>query len=297
MIEEKLNKYNLKKDEMLKKYTSFKIGGKADYFVEPRTKDEILEILKIAREENLPSFILGNGTNLLISDKGIRGIVIHLGKNYQDYKIDATNIIVQSGMSNKTLANILMENSLKGYEFASGIPGTVGGASVMNAGAYDYSCSEFIKMVHLVDRDGKIYHLKKDEMEYEHRNSIALKNNLVAIEVEFEFEKGDKDEIKKKIDDYKRRREEKQPLDDLSAGSAFKRPKGNYASKLIQESGLKGFSLGNVQVSPKHAGFIINKGDATCEEVIEMLDYIKKTVKEKSGYTLEEEIRIVGDFS
>lgn len=295
-IEKLLSKYHLKKDELLKNYTSFHIGGKADFLVEPQNKTEIIEILKIAKENNIKVFIMGNGTNLLVSDNGIRGIVIHLGKNYARCEINGTTVRCEAGISNKNLANILAENSLKGYEFASGIPGTIGGGACMNAGAYEHSVSEYIKKVHLVDRSGKKYTLTSDEMEYEHRNSFALKNNLVILEVEFEFEKGDKEEILEKIDDFNRRREEKQPLDKYSAGSAFKRPKGSYASKLIQDAGLKGFSLGNAQVSEKHSGFVINKGNASFEEIIALLEYIKKTVKEKFGFELEEEVRIVGDF-
>lgn len=295
-IAKKLERYNLKIGHTLKPYTTFKIGGDADYFVEPESEQDIIDILKIARENSLDTFVMGNGSNLLISDKGIRGIVIHLGKNYSSYKINDNIVTVQSGMSNKSLSRILVEKSLSGYEFASGIPGTIGGGAAMNAGAYEHSVSEVISRVRLCDKDGNIHNYSVDDMKYHHRSSVVLEKEMIILSVTYEFERGNKEEIEKKIAEYEKKRADKQPLSSYSAGSAFKRPKGSYASKLIQDAGLKGYTNGKASVSSKHSGFVINEGDATCEDVIKLLNYVKKVVKDKYKVTLEEEIRIVGDF-
>lgn len=297
IISQKLSKFNLKINYPMKNVTSFHIGGSADFFVRPTSVNEILEILKIAKDYSYPVFVMGNGSNLLVSDKGIRAIVIQLTDNFNKLtKIDDYTVEVDAGMSMTSLSKYFLENSLEGFEFACGIPGTLGGAVTMNAGAYDSMMSNVVTEVIALDKDMNLKKLSNENMEFSYRNSIISKDNMVVLTVRIRLLKGIYDDIKAKMDDYTYRRTSKQPLSAYSAGSTFKRPEGYFAGKLIQDSGLKGLVMKNAAVSSIHSGFIINTGNATCEEVIDLITFVKQVVSNKFNVMLEEEVKIIGEF-
>lgn len=297
IISQKLSKFNLKKNYPMKNVTSFHIGGSADFFVRPTSVNEILEILKIAKDYSYPVFVMGNGSNLLVSDKGIRAIVIQLTDNFKKLtKIDDYTVEVDAGMSMTSLSKYFLENSLEGFEFACGIPGTLGGAVTMNAGAYDSMMSNVVTEVIALDKDMNLKKISNENMEFSYRNSIISKDNMVVLTVRIRLLKGIYDDIKAKMDDYTYRRTSKQPLSAYSAGSTFKRPEGHFAGKLIQDSGLKGLVMKNAAVSSIHSGFIINTGNATCEEVIDLITFVKQVVSNKFNVMLEEEVKIIGEF-
>jgi len=294
---QKLSKFNLKKNYPMKNVTSFHIGGSADFFVRPTSVNEILEILKIAKDYSYPVFVMGNGSNLLVSDKGIRAIVIQLTDNFKKLtKIDDYTVEVDAGMSMTSLSKYFLENSLEGFEFACGIPGTLGGAVTMNAGAYDSMMSNVVTEVIALDKDMNLKKITNENMKFSYRNSIISKDNMVVLTVRIRLLKGIYDDIKAKMDDYTYRRTSKQPLSAYSAGSTFKRPEGHFAGKLIQDSGLKGLVMKNAAVSSVHSGFIINTGNATCEEVIDLITFVKQVVSNKFNVMLEEEVKIIGEF-
>lgn len=297
IISQKLSKFNLKKNYPMKNVTSFHIGGSADFFVRPTSVNEILEILKIAKDYSYPVFVMGNGSNLLVSDKGIRAIVIQLTDNFNKLtKIDDYTVEVDAGMSMTSLSKYFLENSLEGFEFACGIPGTLGGAVTMNAGAYDSMMSNVVTEVIALDKDMNLKKISNENMKFSYRNSIVSKDNMVVLTVRIRLLKGIYDDIKAKMDDYTYRRTSKQPLSAYSAGSTFKRPEGHFAGKLIQDSGLKGIVMKNAAVSSIHSGFIINTGNATCEEVIDLITFVKQVVSNKFNVMLEEEVKIIGEF-
>ena len=297
IISQKLSKFNLKKNYPMKNVTSFHIGGSADFFVRPTSVNEILEILKIAKDYSYPVFVMGNGSNLLVSDKGIRAIVIQLTDNFKKLtKIDDYTVEVDAGMSMTSLSKYFLENSLEGFEFACGIPGTLGGAVTMNAGAYDSMMSNVVTEVIALDKDMNLKKISNENMKFSYRNSIISKDNMVVLTVRIRLLKGIYDDIKAKMDDYTYRRTSKQPLSAYSAGSTFKRPEGHFAGKLIQDSGLKGIVMKNAAVSSIHSGFIINTGNATCEEVIDLITFVKQVVSNKFNVMLEEEVKIIGEF-
>ena len=297
IISQKLSKFNLKKNYPMKNVTSFHIGGSADFFVMPTSVNDILEILKIAKDYCYPVFVMGNGSNLLVSDKGIRAIVIQLTDNFNKLtKIDDYTVEVDAGMSMTSLSKYFLENSLEGFEFACGIPGTLGGAVTMNAGAYDSMMSNVVTEVIALDKDMNLKKISNENMKFSYRNSIISKDNMVVLTVRIRLLKGIYDDIKAKMDDYTYRRTSKQPLSAYSAGSTFKRPEGHFAGKLIQDSGLKGIVMKNAAVSSIHSGFIINTGNATCEEVIDLITFVKQVVSNKFNVMLEEEVKIIGEF-
>lgn len=297
IISQKLSKFNLKINYPMKNVTSFHIGGSADFFVRPTSVNEILEILKIAKDYSYPVFVMGNGSNLLVSDKGIRAIVIQLTDNFNKLtKIDDYTVEVDAGMSMTSLSKYFLENSLEGFEFACGIPGTLGGAVTMNAGAYDSMMSNVVTEVIALDKDMNLKKISNENMKFSYRNSIISKENMLVLTVRIRLLKGNYDDIKAKMDDYTYRRTSKQPLSAYSAGSTFKRPEGYFAGKLIQDSGLKGLVMKNAAVSSIHSGFIINTRNATCEEVIDLITFVKQVVSNKFNVMLEEEVKIIGEF-
>lgn len=281
--------------EYMKNHTSFKIGGSADFLVTPRTVDQIQNLIKTLKEENIPVFIMGNGSNLLVSDKGIRGVVIKLSTNFSSFSISGDEVIAQSGILLSTLSKSIVNESLSGFEFASGIPGTIGGAVTMNAGAYDSEMKNIVEEVVAMDMDGNIKTFTNQEMNFRYRKSRVTDETLVVLEAKLKLEKGNIEDIKAKIDDFTVRRTTKQPLTAYSAGSTFKRPEGYFAGKLIEDAGLKGIIMRNAAVSSLHSGFVINTGDATCENILELIEFIKLTVFSKFGVMLEEEVRVVGE--
>ena len=281
--------------EYMKNHTSFKIGGSADFLVTPRTVDQIQNLIKTLKKENIPVFIMGNGSNLLVSDKGIRGVVIKLSKNFSSFSISSDEVTAQSGILLSTLSKSIVNESLSGFEFASGIPGTIGGAVTMNAGAYDSEMKNIVEEVVAMDMDGNIKTFTNQEMNFRYRKSRVTDETLVVLEAKLKLDKGNIEDIKAKIDDFTVRRTTKQPLTAYSAGSTFKRPEGYFAGKLIEDAGLKGIIMRNAAVSSLHSGFVINTGDATCENILELIEFIKLTVFSKFGVMLEEEVRVVGE--
>jgi UDP-N-acetylmuramate dehydrogenase len=285
----------IKINEPMKNHTSFQIGGACDILVLPRSQSEIKKIIDLCRENQTPFFVMGNGTNLLIKDSGIRGVVIKLAQNFNDIKVDGNIITCKAGVAMSAISRAALENSLSGLEFANGIPGSVGGACVMNAGAYGGEMADVVKKVKVMDFEGNVYEMSKDQIGYSYRKSSLQKGDKILLEVEMELKPGNYDEIKSKMEKCMSLRRQKQPLNMPSAGSAFKRPKDNYAGLLIEKAGLKGYSIGGAMVSDLHAGFIVNTGNATCADVEALLNHVKKVVKEKFNIELEPEIKIRGN--
>lgn len=284
-------------DEPMKKHTSFKIGGTADKFVKVTNEEELKEAIKYAKDKNLKITIIGNGSNLLVLDKGIRGLVIKIDiqKLEIERKEKYAEITVGSGYKTMALGIKLMNEDLSGFEELSGIPGTIGGAIFMNAGAYGKEIKDINISTICMDYDGKIFELSNKEQEFEYRSSIFNKKDYIILETKLKLEYGKKEEIKKKMDEYLSSRKEKQPIEYPSAGSTFKRQEGVITAKLIDECGLKGFQIGGAKVSEKHAGFIINYNNAKAKDVIDLIKYVKEKVYEKYGIKIKEEIRIVGE--
>ncbi|SHE73179.1 UDP-N-acetylmuramate dehydrogenase [Alkalibacter saccharofermentans] len=282
-------------DAPMKNHTSFKAGGCADYLLIPDTEDEIKLIIEICKQNNVPYYIMGNGSNLLVKDKGYRGVIIKLGKNFSKCTLIDNDLDCQSGVFLSRLAKIALDNELSGFEFASGIPGTLGGAVTMNAGAYDGEMKDVLVSIRGLDMDGNIIELANGDLELGYRTSAVKKRNLVVLSAKIRLESGNKKKIKEKMEDFDERRKSKQPLELPSAGSAFKRPVGHYAGKLIEDSGLKGFAIGGAQVSTKHCGFIVNINSATAKDILDLIDHIIKTVKDNFNVILEPEVKIIGE--
>ncbi|WP_420769138.1 UDP-N-acetylmuramate dehydrogenase [Parageobacillus thermoglucosidasius] len=285
---------NVLRDEPLKYHTLVKIGGKADFLVWPETYEQVVEVVRLKEKHHLPFTLLGNGSNVIVRDGGIRGIVVQL-KHLTEIKVEGEKIIAQSGADIKAVSRVALEHSLTGLEFACGIPGSVGGAIMMNAGAYDGEIKDVIDHVKVVTQTGEQKILRKDDLQLGYRTSIISKTNDIVLEAVFQLKKGDPQKIKEKMDDLTFRRESKQPLEYPSVGSVFKRPPGYFAGKLIQDSGLQGKGVGGAEVSTKHAGFIINKNNATASDYIATIELVRKTVKEKFGVDLELEVKIIGE--
>lgn len=283
------------KNVLMKNHTSFKIGGTADEFCEAKSVSEIQELIKYAKNKGMPYVIIGNGTNILVSDKGIRGIVIKLANEFSKTELKENTITAEAGSVLTALSVLALKNNLEGLEFASGIPGTLGGAIYMNAGAYGGEMKDVIKSVTYLE-SGEVKTIFANELDFGYRKSFFTNRNAVILSAEIELKEGRFEEIKAKMDDYKKRRTEKQPLLMPSAGSTFKRPTGYFAGKLIEDAGLKGCKMGGAMVSDKHSGFVVNAGDATAEEILSLIEYIKKTVFEKFEVELETEIKMIGEF-
>ena len=280
-------------DEAMSLHTSFKIGGNADIFVCPETEEQLKLVLKAAKENAVPVFILGKGSNLLVSDEGIEGAVVSI--SCLDAIIaDGNEITCGAGAHLSKLCTSALQNSLSGLEFAYGIPGSVGGALYMNAGAYGGEMAGVVKGAYCLNENGESVYISKEDMELGYRTSIFKTNGLIITSVVFALSNGDEAEIKAKMDELMERRKSKQPLEYPSAGSTFKRPEGNFAGTLIEQNGLKGLTVGGAQVSEKHAGFVINKGNATAADVKELVGIIKKNIKEKFDVDIQEEIKYIG---
>ncbi|WP_139343276.1 UDP-N-acetylmuramate dehydrogenase [Virgibacillus siamensis] len=285
---------NVMVDEHLKNHTYTRLGGKADLFVTPETYEQVQEIVKLSNREDIPFTLLGNGSNLIVKDGGIRGIVLNL-KQLTDLSADGTVLVAQSGARIIDASRRALSMSLTGLEFACGIPGSVGGALFMNAGAYGGEIKDVLESTIVVDRKGNLLNLSASELDLEYRSSNIPDNGYIVLEATFSMKHGDYKEIKAIMDDLTFKRESKQPLEYPSCGSVFKRPPGYFAGKLIQDSGLQGKQLGGAQVSQKHAGFIVNKDEATADEYIGLIHFVQDTVKEKFGVKLEREVKIIGD--
>ena len=289
-----VSKTNILLNEPMKNHTSFKVGGPVDIMAIPEVYSDLQKIIKLCIEEKVPYHVIGNGSNLLVRDKGIRGVVIKL-TGFNGIKVDGERIITQSGALIGDVSEKALEASLSGFEFACGIPGSVGGAVAMNAGAYISEIANVIESAYVLDNNGDFRTLSKEELELGYRISAILKYGYTVMEATFKLVTGDHDTIKNKIDDLQTRRKDKQPLEFPSAGSTFKRPEGHFAGKLIEDSGLKGFNIGDAEVSQKHSGFIINKGNASAKDVLDLIAHVQMVVLERFGVELHPEVRIVGE--
>ena len=283
-------------EEPMKKHTTFRIGGPADYLVLPQTAEEVAKIVALCKEQQEPWYIMGNGSNLLVSDEGVRGVVIQLLRNFNQIQVEGTQIRMQAGAQNAAVARQALDASLAGFEFAAGIPGTIGGAVVMNAGAYGGEMKDILKEVTVLDQEGQIRTLPAEELELGYRTSIIARKGYLVLEAVIELKPGNAEDIKAVMDDLKEKRVTKQPLEYPSAGSTFKRPHGYFAGKLIMDAGLRGFTVGGAQISEKHCGFVINKGNATAKDVTDLMEETKKIVMEKFGVVLEPEVKRLGQF-
>lgn len=286
----------IQKNEPMKKHTTFRIGGPADYFIMPSNEKELAEAVRVCRKFLIPIYIVGNGSNLLVSDQGYEGVIIQIYKQMNRVEITENEIHAQAGALLSMIANRAMEAELTGFEFAAGIPGTLGGACVMNAGAYGGEMKDVLETVTVLTRDGDVKTLTKDELELGYRTSVIAKKDYIVLSAVIRLENGRKEEIKAVMDDLKEKRITKQPLEYPSAGSTFKRPEGYFAGKLIQDAGLRGFQVGGAQVSEKHCGFVVNKDQATAADVMNLMNQVSDKVYEMSGVRLEPEVKRLGVF-
>ena len=322
-IEELLGSENVKYNEPMKKHTSFKVGGPADIYAIVDTEKKLIELISIAEKNNIPITIVGNGTNLLVKDGGVDGLVIRYKANnitflpilekqekykqvldyYEDFKeqinidkiIEEQEVLVDSGVMNAMLAQKLLQKELTGFEFASGIPGTIGGAIVMNAGAYGNEIKDILEEVKYVDlNDKKIYTIGNSDCNFCYRSSIFEIKKSVVLSAKFKFKKGKKEDIEKLMNEYREKRLSSQPLDKFSAGSTFKRGQDFITAKLIDDAGLKGFKIGDAEVSTKHAGFIVNNGNATAMQLLELINKVQDEVYKKFNKKIDLEVRILG---
>ena len=283
-------------NEPMNRHTTFRIGGPADYFLLPSSSEEVKGILEICKEESLQYFILGNGSNLLVSDEGYRGVIIQLYRNYGGLTVEGTEIRAGAGVLLSQIAAAARNESLTGFEFAGGIPGTLGGAVVMNAGAYGGELKDVLKEAVVMDREGNIFTVPVEKLAMGYRTSLVKTAGYLVLEVVIFLKKGSQEEIRDTMKDLADRRISKQPLEYPSAGSTFKRPEGYFAGKLIMDAGLRGYQVGGAQVSEKHCGFVINKGNATAADVCRLMADVQAKVQEQFGVTLEPEVKFLGDF-
>lgn len=290
----------LKKDEPMKNHTTFRIGGPAMLFASPASEEQLAKLIKCVKKWQIPFFILGNGSNLLVSDKGYQGVVIEIKDGFNRCLVerndDGAVVRVGAGILLSRLANVIAAESLSGFEFAAGIPGTLGGAVTMNAGAYGGEIKDYIIKAKVVTAEGEIVTLSKEQLGLSYRHSAIMNTGAIVVEAEFAFPHGEQSEIKALMKDFNQRRRDKQPLEYPSAGSTFKRPEGHFAGKLIQDAELRGFRIGDAMVSEKHCGFVVNAGEATAAQVKELIDKVSEIVNERFGVRLEPEVRFLGEF-
>ena len=282
--------------EPMKNHTTFRIGGPADALALPKTPEEVAEVVHFCHEHAQPYYVLGNGSNLLVTDEGYRGLVLQLYRNFNDIQVNGETITVQSGAMLAAVARTAYQTGLTGLEFASGIPGTIGGAVVMNAGAYGGEMKNVLKEVTVLTKEGEVLVIPAKALELGYRTSVIPKNGWIVLGAVLQLKKGDQEQILARMEELKEQRITKQPLDLPSAGSTFKRPEGYFAGKLIMDAGLRGFTVGGAQVSEKHCGFVVNRGNATAADVWELICEVKRRVKEMTGVELEPEVKLLGDF-
>lgn len=289
-----LDENQILRNEPMKRHTTFQTGGPADWYLLPRY-EQLAPLIALLREMDTEITIIGNGSNLLVGDGGIRGAVVEIGKAMQEITVSGNTIRAQAGAILGSVVSKASQNGLTGMEFAAGIPGSVGGAMVMNAGAYGGEMKDVAAKVKVLTPQGEILELGADEMEFGYRKSVVSEKGYLVLEAEFALIPGEKEEIKRKMEELKRQRISKQPLEYPSAGSTFKRPEGYFAGKLIMDCGLSGFSVGGAQVSEKHCGFVINRGGSAAD-VLAVISHVQKKVKERFGVELETEVKLVGEF-
>ncbi len=285
---------NVLLNEPLAKHTTFKIGGPADALVLPSTTQQIQQIILACTESKTPLRFMGLGSNILASDAGVRGVIVKFAENFSSVIISGTTILAQAGASNEEVAKAAQSAGLAGYEFASGIPGSIGGAAIMNAGAYDGEFSNVAVELTCLSPEGKIEKVSAEQASWSYRHSMMMDKNYVVLEAKLQLHPGNKEEIQARMDELRQARESKQPLEMPSAGSTFKRPEGYFAGKLIQDCGLKGYSVGGAQVSTKHSGFVVNTGGASAADVIQLIQDVHDCIFEKEGVHMEPEVRMWG---
>lgn len=281
-------------DEPLKKHTTFKVGGCADIIIYPQRYEDIITIIEICKKNNVDFYVLGNGSNVLVKDGGFRGVIIKTTE-LNNIEVDGEYIYAECGAELKDVSKLCTEKALSGFEFACGIPGSIGGAIAMNAGAYDGEMKDVVCECIVIDKDMNIVTLDNESLELSYRNSVIQRDGLIALKLKIKLEKAENKTIEDKVTDFTQKRESKQPLEYGSVGSIFKRSPGHYTGKLIQDSGLKGYEIGGAKISEKHAGFIINKNGATAKDILNLIEHIQKTVKENFDVSLEPEVRIIGE--
>ena len=281
-------------EEPMSQHTTFKTGGMVDVFVEPFGIEELKETIKLLKGE--PFYLIGNGSNLLVSDHGLKGVALHLADGFREITVEGNLITCGAAATLSQIARAALSHSLRGFEFAAGVPGSLGGAIVMNAGAYDGEMKQVVKRVTLMSYEGEIVEKDAEEMHFSYRHSILKEQPFIVLEAVIALEAGDQTQIKEKMDDLAEKRRRKQPLEYPSAGSTFKRPEGYFAAKLIEDAGLKGFRVGGAQVSPKHAGFVINENNASSADIYALIKEIQKKVKNTSGVAIEPEVICLGEF-
>lgn len=292
-----LGQENVYKDELMKKHTTFRVGGPADWFVTPEEEEQVRDLVNVLRREKIPYYVMGNGSNLLVGDKGYRGVMIQICQKMNRIRtIDAHVVYAQAGALLSKIAAEALTQKLTGLEFASGIPGTLGGAVMMNAGAYGGEMKQVLKSTLSLTVEGEFRVLPVEQMELGYRTSIFSRSGDIVLSAEIKLEPGNPEEIRAYMDELKEKRVTKQPLEYPSAGSTFKRPKGYFAGKLIQDAGLRGFQVGGAQVSEKHCGFVINKDNATAAEILSLIEQVSDKVEAQSGVRLEPEVKRIGEF-
>lgn len=290
-----IEKDSILTDELMSRHTTFRVGGPADFFVTPKTKEDVRDVIRVCKEVGMPYYIIGNGSNLLVSDAGYRGVIIQIYKEMNEVKVEGDLVKAQAGALLSGIAAKALGAELTGFEFASGIPGTIGGACVMNAGAYGGEMKDVLESVTVLTGEGKIIELGRNELELGYRTSVIAKKGYIVLGAVLKLERGDGEKIKTYMDELKEKRVTKQPLEYPSAGSTFKRPEGYFAGKLIEDAGLRGFQVGGAQVSEKHCGFVINRDHATAADIMELMRQVQIRVKENSGVDLEPEVKRLGD--
>lgn len=295
-LEKLLGKEKVLVDEPMRRHTTFRIGGNAAYFVTPEDADQLAGVVKLCNSRQIPYFILGNGSNLLVSDKGYHGVVIAMQKHFNDCRVEGHQLIAGAGTLLSKIAKQAWQHHLTGFEFAAGIPGTLGGATVMNAGAYGSEIKDCLSWVEVVTKDGAVLTLSADELKLGYRSSCISACGYIITAAALQLEAGEQPMIKARMDELAMLRKTKQPLEYPSAGSTFKRPVGYFAGKLIDDAGLRGFQIGGAQVSEKHCGFVVNKGDATAADVIALCAEVNRRIKEQFHVELEMEVKILGEL-
>lgn len=283
-------------EEPMSRHTTFRIGGEAACFIRISSEEQLRKLIPYFENVGVEYFVLGKGSNLLVGDKGYPGVILQISDACQQIEAEGNRLQVQAGAALSKVALLAMERGLEGLEFAAGIPGTVGGGVVMNAGAYGGEMKQVVESVRVLSSEGEILTLDNDTMEFGYRTSIIRNRNFTVLSVTFRLREGNREEIRARIEDFQKRRMEKQPLNYPSAGSTFKRPEGYFAGKLIMDAGLRGFQIGDARVSDKHCGFVVNVGKATARDVTDVIEEVQEKVRERFGVSLEREVIYLGKF-
>lgn len=295
LLAQKIDKQFILEDEKMHRHTTFKVGGPADLYVIPQTEEELIHAIHVCQSHQIPYYVIGNGSNLLVTDKGYRGVIIEVYKALSAIQVEGECITAYAGALLSRVANKAYEQGLTGFEFAHGIPGTLGGAVTMNAGAYDGEMKDVLVKATIIDETGQLKELSLDELQLGYRTSVVSQKGYTVVKATIRLNKGDQVAIKAKMQDLMQRRRDKQPLEYPSAGSTFKRPVGHFAGKLIMDSNLRGYEVGGAKISDKHCGFVINTGNATFEDIITLIQNVQKCVKDKFDVELETEVKVIGE--